>query len=144
MKAFQMAAARQAEVEETGEDEALEFSIGEYEFRGTRPTPAQVSLLVGTGGLGGTASLGAAYRFLRGVLDRESYNLLLTLIEGRVITDEILFGPSDGNENGLIDNLIEQVAERPTQPPTDSSTSSETGGKKSTGRSPGKGSTLSD
>lgn len=144
MKAFQMAATRQAEVDENGEDDVIEFSIGEYEFTGQRPTPAQVSLLIGTGNLGGSASLGAAYRFLRGVLTQSSYNLFLTLIEDRKLTDDILFGASEGNERGLIDNLIEQVAERPTQPPTDSSTSSELGGKKSTGRSPGKGSTLSN
>lgn len=147
MKAFQMAATRQAESEEgaeSPEEYDLEFSIGEYEFKAKRPTPAQISLLFGTSTLGGTASLGATYRFLRGVLDRNSYNQLLTLIEAGVIDNGTLIGGDETNEKGLIDNLIEQVAERPTNPPTGSSSSSQPGGKKSTGRSPGKGSTLSE
>ncbi len=149
MKAFQMAAKHQVEREGSDqqappEEYPIKFTIGPHELRAKAPTPAQTTLLIGTSQLGGNASLGAMYRFLRGTLDANSYNILLTLIEAGDIDDDFFLGASEGNEEGLVDWLITQEADRPTQPPVDSSSSSSTGGKKSTGRSPGKGSTLSE
>ena len=146
MKAFQMAAKAQVEREGSEEDVEqypIDFTIGEHELKAKAPTPAQVSLLIGTSNLGGSAAVGAGYRFLRGTLDRRSYNLVLTLLEAGQIGEGMIFGGEGENEEGIVDWLLEQASERPTDPPTDSSESSEPGGKKSTGRSPGKGSTLS-
>lgn len=149
MKAFQLAVKSQveregAEVEAEPEDYPLEFTLGPHEMKYRLPSQAQISLLIGTSNLGGAAALGAGYRFLRGTLDRRSYNVLLTLIEDGQISDDMLFGGEGENEEGIVDWLIEQASERPTDPPTGSSGSSQPGGKKSTGRSPGKGSTLSE
>lgn len=143
-----MAAERQVEREE-GEEAGqveeydLEFTIGDYELRAKAPSSAQASLLIGTSSLGGNASLGATYRFLRGTLDRQSYNTLLTLIEAGKIDNSMLVGGEGENEEGIVDWLLEQASDRPTPVPAGSSESSPAGGKKSTGRSPGKGSTLS-
>lgn len=148
MKAFQLAVKAQVEREE-GADEGVDeypltYTLGPHELNYRLPTQAQISLLIGTGNLGGSAAAGAGYRFLRGTHDRRSYNIILTLIEGGEMTEDMLFGGEGENEEGIIDWLIEQVAERPTQPPVDSSSSSQPAGKKSTGRSPGRGSTLSE
>src|SRR5690606_33020674 len=122
MKAFQMAASRQAEADEATEEPidlyTLEFTIGDYEFAAKPPTPSQVALLIGTSNLGSSAALGAAFRFLRGTLDRRSYNLLLTLLESGEIEQDLLLGGNEQNEGGIVDWLIEQVADRPTQAPT--------------------------
>lgn len=147
MKAFQMAV--KAQLEREGSEEEVEeypitFMLGEHELKAKPATPAQMALLIGTSNLGGGASLGAGFRFLRGTLDRRSYNLILTLIEGGEIGNEMLFGGEGENEEGIVDWLMEQASDRPTPAPSDSSKSSEPGGKKSTGRSPGKGSTLSE
>src|SRR5690606_32001450 len=110
MQAFQMAAKRQVDRED-GDDELevqeypLEFKIGEYELNAKPPTPAQVSLLIGTGALGGGASLGATYRFLRGTLDRRSYNVILTLIEEGLIDDDTLIGGNEDNDKGIVNWL---------------------------------------
>lgn len=148
MKAFEMAVRQRAEEEESEEtppaEELIEFTIGEHEFTARRPTEGQVLVFVATGGLGGTQSLTAAFRFLRGVLDNGSYALLLSLVESGEIDSGLLIGGDDVNEEGIVEKLIEQASARPTGARSDSSSSSKTGGKKSTGRSPGKGSTLSE
>lgn len=149
MRAFKLASEAQIEREGSEDGEKVEeypltLPLGPHELKYKLPTPAQVSLLIGTSQLGGTASLGATYRFLRGTFDKRSYTLLLTLIEAGQVTESMIIGGESEDEGGIVDELIKEASERPTEPPTDSSSSSEPGGKKSTGRSPGKGSTLSE
>jgi len=149
MRAFQLATEAQVEREGSEDEEKVEeypltLHLGPYELKYKLPTPAQVSLLIGTSQLGGSASLGATYRFLRGTFDKWSYNLLLTLVEDGKVTQDMIIGGESEDEGGIVDELIKEASERPTEPPTASSSSSQAGGKRSTGRSPGKGSTLSE
>lgn len=144
MKAFQMAAERQIEEEEAGEELVIEFTIGGEEFTADVPTPGQAAIIIGALGLGGSSGASAVFRFLRGVLQGNGYQRILTLLEDGKISFDMLWGGEGENEEGVVDWLMGQAAARPTQAPTDSSSSSKLDGKKSTGRSPGKGSTLSE
>lgn len=145
MKAFQMAVERQVEEEESEhEEQVLEFAIGGEEFVSAVPTPGQASIVIGAFGLGGGAGASSVFRFLRGVLKDDGYQRIQTLLERGKIDFDMLWGGSEGNEEGVVDWLISKAAARPTRPQSGSSESSKPTGKKSTGRSPGKGSTLSD
>lgn len=145
---FQAAAVRaQEEIEaEQGEDapqpKVLEFSIGGEDFVCDVPTLTQVILL-------STASDGATMRgmiqgcldFLEGILHDDGIRRIKKLMAKGVITNELLLGGDENNEEGIISWIVEQVSEaRPTEPSVDSSPSPKTTGQRSTGRAPGKGS----
>lgn len=148
---FQAAAVRaQEEIDaEEGEDapdrKVLEFSIAGEDFVADVPTLTQVILL-------STSSDGATMRgmiqgcldFLEGILHDDGIRRIKKLMAKGLITNELLLGGDENNEEGIISWIVEQVSEaRPTTASDDSSPSPKTTGQRSTGRAPGKGSILS-
>ncbi|UDL15407.1 tail assembly chaperone [Microbacterium phage Pepe25] len=144
MREFQLAAEHDQEEQELGEDRILEFTLGKQKFRAKLATPGQSSVVIGAFGQNETQAIQAVYRFLRRVMLDDGYKRLQTMVENEEVSFGILFGGDDNNDGGIVDWIIEESASRPTRPSTESSSSPTTGGRKSTGRSPGRGSTLSD
>ncbi|QJD53256.1 tail assembly chaperone [Microbacterium phage Tempo] len=144
MREFQLAAERDQQEKELGEETVLEFALGEEKFRAKLATPGQSSLVIGAFGQNETQAIQAVYKFLRRILLDDGYRRLTRMVEEDKVSFGVLFGGDDNNDGGIVDWIIEESASRPTRPSTESSSSPTTGGRKSTGRSPGRGSTLSD
>lgn len=139
MKEFMVA----AKAAEGVEEEILEFSIGEEEFRCKIPSTARIAMFIATMSDEDTASGGmvaAIFSLLRDVLLDDGYKRLRKLINTDVVSMQIITGGDDLNEDGLVDWIIAQSTGRPTESPVGSSPSQPTGGRRSTGRSPGAGS----
>jgi hypothetical protein len=141
MKEFKSA----AKSAEEGEEEILEFAIGDEEFRSKLPSTARTAMFVASMSDESTTgdAIAAIFAFLKDMLLDDGYRRLRKLISDNVIDLGTLTGGGDENEDGIVDWIIGQASNRPTQPPTDSSTSPASTGLPSTGRSPGKGSTRS-
>lgn len=142
MKEFK-AAARAAESED---EPILEFSIGDQEFRSQLPSTARTAMFVAamTDESSTGEAIAAIFSFLKDMLLDDGYRRLRKLISTNVIDMGTLTGGGDDNDEGIVDWIISQASEsRPTPPSAASSSSQGTGGRRSTGRSPGKGSTLS-
>lgn len=156
---LEFATAAQAAVhEETaqGEEQLLEFTVAGEKFAARRPTPGQVNILF-------SARAGESTRILWDIfrqilvdvpeIDEEgnelplrgpdSYERLRKLVWEGKITPALLFGGDELNSRGILDGIIAEFAGRPTESSTGSAASPRSTGRKSTGRSPGKGSTLS-
>lgn len=126
-------------------DEIIEFALGPNEFRARKPTADQIATLTLLPPGGGEVALSrAVISFMDGILLDDGATRLHSLMARGVVTTSLLVNGGERNETGVIPAIIEMVTGNPTQSSTDSSTSPTSGGKKSTGRSPGKGSTLSD
>lgn len=142
MKSFH-AAAKAADSEE---EQILEFAIGDQEFRSRLPSTARVAMFIAsmTDEAGTGESLGAIFQFLKDMLLDDGYRRIRKLISTNVIDLSTLTGGTEFDDDGIIDWIIsEAAAQRPTPPSAASSGSQGNGGRRSTGRSPGKGSTLS-
>lgn len=148
MKEFTSAARRH---EDDEQEEPIAFKVNDREFRSKRPTPGQLAIFMDSvvGKRDGDEAAGVSvvdgvFSFLRGVLLDDGYDVMRRMIQmGEIDIIDLAGGDEDGQE-GIIDWIAEQSADgRPTGPSTDSSKSPEKGGRRSTGRSPGKGSTLS-
>lgn len=142
MKSFHAA----AKTQEDPEEKILEFAIGDQEFRSKLPSTARVAMFVASMADEATIaeSTAAIFSFLKDLLLDDGYRRLRKLISDDVIDMGTLTGGGEEDDEGIIDWIISQAAdERPTRPSADSSSSQATGGRRSTGRSPGKGSTLS-
>lgn len=142
MKEFR-AAARAADDEE---ERVLEFAIGDQEFRSRIPSTARVAMFIAamTDDSPTGEAIGAIFAFLKDMLEGDGYRRLRKLISDDVIDMSTLTGGGDENDEGIVDWIISHAAnDRPTPPSADSSSSRGSGGRRSTGRSPGKGSTLS-
>lgn len=141
MKEFKAA----AKAADSPEDEILEFAIGDQEFRSKIPSTARVAMFIAALGEDATTaeSVGAIFNLLRDVLLDDGYRRLRKLISDDVVDLSLLTGGGDENEDGIVDWIIGQASDRPTPASSVSSSSPASAGKKSTGRSPGKGSTLS-
>jgi hypothetical protein len=143
MKEFKAAA--QASVDGEGDEETpvLKFGLAGQQFVVDKATTGQMALVAAAMDEGGTAMVGAVFRFLRGLMEAhgDGYNRLRDLIAKGAVSFDLLVGGDDDNEDGIIDWIIEKSADdRPTKAPTDYLPSQGSGGKRSTGRSPGKGS----
>lgn len=141
---FVTAAKRAAEAD-SGED-YLEFTLADQEFKATLPTPGQAAYLGVVFTSGSMAEvLAGALDMLDGLLEGDGGRRIRKLLLMGALTPELLLWGDENNEKGILGTLIELAAAgRPTTPPSDSSPSQANGGRKSTGRSPGKGSTLTD
>jgi len=142
VKEFKAAATRAADEEEP----ILEFAIGDQEFQAILPSTARVAMFLAsmTDEASTGESIAAIFTFLRDVLQGDGYRRLRKLITDDVVDMSILTGGGGENEDGIIDWIISEAAmNRPTPPSSASSSSQASGGRRSTGRSPGKGSTLS-
>lgn len=148
MKTFMAAAARSVkeQTEEDGPQEPwLEFGLLGQTFTITdKPTMGQGAAVLGAMASGSAESVRGVLTFLDNVLDDTGGLRIRRMLERGQIEFELLWGGDDQNEEGIVDYIIGEASEGPTQGATDSSPSQPTTGKKSTGRSPGKGSTLSD
>lgn len=150
---FQGAAARvQQEVEtEVAEGESappsiLEFSLAGQDFQLNMPTTTQV-ILLSTSSDEGTlrAMLAASMAFLEGIMIGNSYRRFRKLVAQGVITNDLLLGGDDSNDQGIVDWIISQMSDNtPTPSSTDSAQSPASTGPKSTGRARGQGSISSD
>lgn len=143
MKEF-MAASKAAIVQdENGDVPILEFSLDDQEFRSNLITPGQIGLIVSSDGT--SESLRTLWQVLKTVLQGDGYTRLRRLVAEGTVSTALLFGGDEENEEGILDWLVQESVSntRPTTPSTDSSPSRTTGGRRSTGRAPGKGSTLS-
>lgn len=128
------------------EEPILEFAIGDQEFTSKLPSTARTAMFIAamTDESSTGEAIGAIFGFLKDMLLGDGYRRLRKLITDDVIDIGTLTGGGDENDEGIVDWIISQAAEnRPTPPSADSSSSPESGGRRSTGRSPGKGSTLS-
>jgi hypothetical protein len=134
-----------ARAAETEEEEILEFSIGDQEFRSKIPSTARVAMFVAamTDESSTGEAVAAIFQFLKDMLLDDGYRRLRKMISDDVIDLGTLTGGGDENDEGIVDWIISQASSRPTPPSADSSTSPAPIGKRSTGRSPGKGSLLS-
>lgn len=132
------AAAKAAEM--TDEEDFVMVNLDGEDYKARRPTTAQIALVVATGG----KDLGVIFRVLQSILGNEALDVIEGMVWDRRIDLPDLFGGSEQNPKGLLGRIVEEFrAGNPTQPSTGSSKSRPTGGQRSTGRSPGKGSTLS-
>lgn len=130
-----------AEAYELGEDEdVIEVPIEGVVYTARRPTVAQASLMLSGG------DLLIAFKLIEGIMGRKARDHIERLVwERKIDLDDLISsgGTEQNPDGGLIPQIIEEFAKsRPTPPSTDSSPSQTTGGRRSTGRSPGKGSTL--
>jgi hypothetical protein len=144
MKEFQVAA--QEAVDDTPEEQILEFSVAGQDFVASLPTTGQIALVVASAGRTEAEQLGAVFGFLRGVLQGDGYRRLSDLLEAGVLPFEVIFGGDDANPDGIVEWIVQAAAgtERPTKRSSGSSSSQRAGGPRSTGRSPGKGSIRSN
>lgn len=145
MKDFTVAS-KAAVAKDSGEEEeerVLEFSVGGQEFVSNPVTPGQIGLIVSSDGT--SESLKTLWQIFKVSLHGDGYARLRRLVVEDVVSTALLFGGDDDNEAGILDWLVQESVNdvRPTMPSTDSSQSRTTGGRRSTGRAPGKGSTLS-
>lgn len=141
---FKVAAQEQVDEEELEEGEeppGVEFWILEQRFVADFPSPGRINVLFAA--KGGGEGTRAVWDFLRHVLRDDGFARLRELVASGQFPPQLLFGGDELNEEGVVDHIISAVAGRPTQPSSDSSSTPSAGGKRSTGRSPGKGSTLS-
>ncbi|QKO02786.1 tail assembly chaperone [Microbacterium phage Kelcole] len=139
MREFQLAAERDQQEKELGEETVLEFALGEETFRAKLATPGQSSLVIGAFGQNETQAIQAVYKFLRRILLDDGYRRLTRMVEEDKVSFGVLFGGDDNNDGGIVDWIIEESASRPTRPSTESSSSPTTGGRKSTGALAGSG-----
>lgn len=144
MKEF-ATASEEAVAEEEGEPEYVEFSFNidgtKHTFQASRPSPGLINVLFSTRGSGeGTRYV---WRFLRKVLVGDGYARMTELVAEDKIKPGLLFGGDELNDSGIVDYIVTEFAGRPTRSSLDSSPSPNSAGVRSTGRSPGKGSTVS-
>lgn len=146
---FEVAVQQQVEADENEEAEKpepwLTFSLLDQEFViSERPTPSQNIVVIAALANGGAEPLRAIFAYLDNVLDGDGGRRIKRMVERKQISFDLLYGGDELNEEGIVDRIMALASANPTDAPTDSSNSSSGTGKRSTGRSPGKGSTLSN
>lgn len=141
-------ASRDAVAKDSGEEEeerVIQFTLGDDVFISSKITSGQIGLIVSSDGT--SESLKTIWQVLKAALHDDGYARLRRLVAEGVVSTGLLFGGDELNpDGGILDDLITQSVEddaRPTTPSTGSSQSRTNGGRRSTGRAPGKGSTLS-
>lgn len=147
MKQFMVAAQQDVEEQDgVGETEPwATFGLLGQDFTIAKaPKPGQCAAVLGALAGGTAAGTRGVLEFLRNVLDGSGGNVIRQMLERGQIEFNLLIGGDDDNKEGIVDWIISEASAGPPQGPTGSSSSQPTSGKRSTGRSPGKGSTLSD
>ncbi|QNJ55532.1 tail assembly chaperone [Microbacterium phage Phinky] len=147
--AFQAAAKAQLSDEERAaqreQEPWFEFSLLGHDFIvREKPSPAQSAVLLGGIGDGSVEFYRSVFAYLDNILEDNGGRRIRRMLERNEISFELVWGGDDQNEKGIVDTIIELVSENPTVEPSGSSTSRPATSKRSTGRSPGKGSTLSE
>lgn len=150
MLEFEVAAEAQL-TEEAGEEKLVEFTLGGKVFYSRRPTPGQTNVLFSSRRGDGTKIVWQIFDKILVRNDPETpfeqrhgeYEDLRQMVFDGVFEPALLFGGDELNGRGILDSIIREFAGYPTQPSEDSSPSPSPTGRKSTGRSPGRGSTVS-
>lgn len=140
MKEFIVGAKRS----EAKDVELFEFSLGDgkqFDFEMVPPTAGQSTILFSAAGIAALSR--AIHGILKNNLVGDGYARIVPMIEDGRVSLGLLFGGDENNRRGIIDTAMAQASGRPTKPSSGSTGSPKGGGKRSTGRSPGKGSTLS-
>jgi len=142
---LEFAAAAEASEADKKDDGGLVVGLFGMEVVAEPLTTAQMALLTYARQQGGGAQVAAIFDAIQDIFGSEALAHVKRLIHQRRIDMGDLLGGTDQNpDGGVIDRVIEAFSDgRPTPPSTASSRSRAAGGRKSTGRSPGKGSTLS-
>ncbi|QIG59044.1 tail assembly chaperone [Microbacterium phage RubyRalph] len=143
---FEVAAKQQIEEEENeikGEP-WFEFSLLGQDFVvPEKPSTARAAALLAGLADGDAVFFRSTISFLENIIEDGRGRMIRKMLERDEIPFEIIWGGDELNPKGIVDTIIELASANPTDGRGDSSNSQPATGKRSTGRSPGKGSTLS-
>lgn len=147
--AFQVAVQEQINEEERAaqaeKEPWFEFSLLGQDYV-VREKPARTKNIVLLAALadGGPEFYAGVLNFLESIIEGGRGRMIRKLLASGAIEFELLWGGDEQNPHGIVDTIISRSTENPTDEPSGSSTSPSSTSKRSTGRSPGKGSTLSE
>lgn len=144
--AFHAAAKAQVEDEELEEQEPwFEFSLLDQDFVvRNKPSTAQSAVLLAGMADGSAEFYAGVLNYLEAVVENGRGRIIRRFLSANQITWGLVWGGDDQNEKGIVDTIIGLASANPTGGRSVSSSSPPATGKRSTGRSPGKGSTLSE
>ncbi|QUE25330.1 tail assembly chaperone [Microbacterium phage Fizzles] len=147
--AFQVAAKEQLDEEQRAaqaeQEPWFEFSLLGYDFViREKPTTAQNAVLLAAFADGGPEFYAGMFTYLESIIDKGRGRMFRKLLSSNAIPLGLLWGGDEQNEKGIVDTIVSLSSGNPTVEPSGSSTSPSDTGRRSTGRSPGKGSTLSE
>lgn len=147
--AFQVAAKEQLDEEERAalktQEPWFEFSLlgQDYVVR-EKPSPAQNAVLLASLADNGPEFYAGVLGYLENIVEKGRGRMFRKLLAQDAIAFAVLWGGDEQNPQGIVDTIISLSSGNPTDAQSGSSTPQRATSKRSTGRSPGKGSTLSE
>ncbi|QNL30002.1 tail assembly chaperone [Microbacterium phage Wheelie] len=147
--AFQVAAKEQLNEEQRAalakQEPWFEFSLlGQDFIVREKPSPAQGAVLLAALADNGPDFYAGVLGYIESVVEKGRGRLIRKMLAQDAITFGVVWGGDEQNPQGIVDTIISLASGNPTDEPNGSSTSQSSTSKRSTGRSPGKGSTLSE
>lgn len=147
--AFQVAAKEQLDEEQraamAAEEPWFEFSLLDQDFIvREKPSPAQGAVLLAGLADNGPEFYAGVLNYLENIVEKGRGRLIRKMLARNLIDFGVVWGGDEHNPQGIVDTIISLASGNPTVEPSGSSTSQSGTSRRSTGRSPGKGSTLSE